>query len=148
VLEASIQLTRELAQVGVARLFVDQTMREWGLDQIRDEAVLITSELSANAVLHARTAFGVTLRSDGAGVRIEVRDQSDRMPAPPYRQRVTTGRGLAIVDSLATSWGARTEGSGKDVWAEIGPRGLPGTGEGDRRNSAGPPAASSSSPIR
>lgn len=45
-LEASIQLARELALVGAARRFVDQTVTEWGLDPIR------------NAVLHARTDSG------------------------------------------------------------------------------------------
>lgn len=130
-LEASIQLARELALVGAARRFVDQTVTDWGLDAIRDEAVLITSELSANAVLHARTDFRVTLRSDGVGLRIEVRDQSDRIPAPaPPSQDATSGRGLTTVDALAASWGARPEGAGKVVWAEIGPRGFSGTGEG------------------
>lgn len=132
VLEASIKLARELALVGAARRFVDQTVTAWGLDAIRDEAVFITSELCANAVEHARSDFRVTLRSGGAShLRIEVHDRSDRIPAPaPPGQDATSGRGLATVGALATSWGARPEGAGKVVWAEIGRRGLSATGEG------------------
>ena len=131
-LEASIQLASELALVGTARRFVDQAVADWGLDPIRDEARLITSELSANAVLHARTDFGVTLRSNGLDyLRIEVRDENSRMPSsvsPP--QEALSGRGLLIVDALATCWGTEFDGGGKVVWAEIGRRALSGTDEG------------------
>jgi hypothetical protein len=131
VLEASIQLACELALVAVARRFVDRTVTEWGLDSIVDEAVLITSELSGNAVLHARTDFRVTLRSDGVGyLRIEVRDRSDRTPEPGLpRQDATSGRGLPTVAALATSWGSRREEAGKVVWADIDSQGASGRGE-------------------
>jgi hypothetical protein len=127
-LEASIELPNELAVVGAARLFVDQTVADWGLDSIRHEARLIASELSANAVLHARTDFGVTLRSDGLGyLRIEVRDENSRIPSSPApREDALSGRGLLIVGALATRWGTQFDGVGKVVWAEIGRRVLAG----------------------
>ena len=92
-----------------------------GLDPICDDARLITSELSANAVLHARTNFGVTLRSDGSGyLRIEVRDHNGHMSSPAApRQDATSGRGLLIVGALAASWGTQPDGDGKVVWAEL-----------------------------
>ena len=131
-LEATIELPNELAVVGAARRFVDQTVGDWGLDPIRHEARLIASELSANAVLHARTDFGLTLRSDGLDyLRIEVRDENSRMPSSPApRQGALSGRGLLIVGALATSWGTQFDGAGKVVWAEIGRRALSGAGEG------------------
>jgi anti-sigma regulatory factor (Ser/Thr protein kinase) len=131
-LEASIQLASELALVGAARRFVDQAVADWGLDPIRNEARLITSELSANAVLHARTDFGVTLRSDGLDyLRIEVRDENSRMPSSGApRQDALSGRGLLIVDGLATCWGTELDGGGKMVWAEIGRRALSRTDKG------------------
>ena len=74
-LESSIELAPDPAELRTARRFVDETLTDWGLESICDDARLITSELSANAVLHARTDFRVTLRSDGLGhLRIEVRD--------------------------------------------------------------------------
>jgi anti-sigma regulatory factor (Ser/Thr protein kinase) len=105
----------------------------WGLDPIRIDAVLITSELCANAVLHARTDLQVRLQSDGLCLRIEVRDGSSRMPSSvPVRNDRTGGRGLAIVAALATSWNAHVDGTGKVVWAEIDLPHLAGTGDGLR----------------
>ena len=131
-LEASIELAPDLALVGVARRFVDQMVTRWGLHDIRDDALLITSELSANAVRHARTAFQVKLQSDGSGhLRIEVRDNSDQMPTHGLLQQdMTGGRGLAIVAALATSWEAEVESAGKVVRAEIHRGCLPSAGDG------------------
>ncbi len=132
-LEASIELAPESELVGVARRFVDQTVMTWGLEPIRVDAVLITSELCANAVLHARTDFQVSLQSDGMCLRIEVRDDSSRMPSSvSVRKDGTGGRGLAIVAALATSWNAHVDGTGKVVWAEIDLPHLSGTRDGLR----------------
>lgn len=122
VLEACIELESDAALVGVVRRFVDQTVTEWELDPMRDDARLIATELAANAILHARTAFKVTLRSNGFGfLRIEVRDDNSRMPAPAGPpEGATSGRGLGVVSALAASWGSQQDGEGKVVWAEIG----------------------------
>ena len=77
-------------------------------------------------MLHACTGFQVSLQSDGLGyLRIEVRDGNARMPprAAPQRE-ATSGRGLAVVGAVATSWGTHFYGDGKVVWAEIGSRAL------------------------
>jgi hypothetical protein len=122
VLEACIELESDPALVGVARHFVDQTLAEWELDPIREDARLIATELVSNAVLHARTEFRLTLRSNGFDfLRIEVRDENTRMPSPAGTPPdATSGRGLAVVTALAASWGTQREGDGKVVWAEIG----------------------------
>lgn len=120
-MEASIVLAPEPTALRVARRFVDETLTDWGLESICDDARLITSELSANAMLHARTDFRVTLRSDGlCHLRIEVRDGTGHMPSPAAPpQDATSGRGLVLVGDLATSWGTRVDGDGKVVWAEL-----------------------------
>lgn len=122
VLEACIELESDPALVAVARHFVDQTVVEWELDPIREDARLIATELVSNAVLHARTEFRVTLRSNGFDfLRIEVRDENTRMPSPAGTpQDATSGRGLAVVTAIAASWGTQRDGDGKVVWAEIG----------------------------
>ena len=122
VLEACIELESDPALVGVARHFVDQTVVEWELDPIREDARLIATELASNAVLHARTEFRLTLRSNGFDfLRIEVRDENTRMPSPAGTpQDATSGRGLAVVTAIAASWGTQRDGDGKVVWAEIG----------------------------
>jgi len=115
-------LEADPALVRVARQFVDQTVTEWELDPVRDGARLIVTELATNGVMHARTQFRVTLRSNGFGfLRIEVRDDNTRMPSPGGPpQDATSGRGLGVVSALATSWGAQGDGDGKVVWAELG----------------------------
>lgn len=122
VLEACIELESDPALVGVARHFVDQTVVEWELDPIREDARLIATELVSNAVLHARTEFRLTLKSNGFDfLRIEVRDENTRMPSPAGTpQDATSGRGLEVVTAIAASWGTQRDGDGKVVWAEIG----------------------------
>jgi hypothetical protein len=51
VLEASIELAPDPAELQTARAFVDETLTAWGLESICEDARLITSELSANALL-------------------------------------------------------------------------------------------------
>jgi hypothetical protein len=121
VLEASIELAADPAELRTARRFVDDTLTDWGLESIGDDARLITSELSANAMLHARTDFRVTLQCAGQGhLRIEVRDGQARMssPAAPHHG-ATSGRGLLLVGTLATAWGTQALSDGKVVWVEL-----------------------------
>ncbi|HET7490221.1 MAG TPA: ATP-binding protein [Acidimicrobiales bacterium] len=124
VLEACLDIESAPALVGAARRFAANTLAEWELEALRDDTVLLTSELVTNAVLHARTTMRLVLRSDGLGfVRIELYDENPRLPmlAPPP-EGATSGRGLALVAALATSWGTRSEAEGKTVWAELGER--------------------------
>lgn len=88
---------------------------------------LVVSELVTNAVMHARVAPRLTLSWDGRCVRIEVSDDGPgrpvlRRPAPT----ATSGRGVALVDSLAEHWGVVPGRGGKTVWAEV--RVLPAAG--------------------
>jgi hypothetical protein len=53
-------------------------------------------------------------------VRIGVEDQSSDQPSVRrYESDAVTGRGLALVEQLASSWGVETTPSGKVVWCEI-----------------------------
>ncbi len=78
-----------------------------------DEARLMVSELAANAVLHARTDFSVSVEALGAVLEIGVTDRSRELP----RERVPDpdgGQGLHIVSELAGRWGCRERGRGQD----------------------------------
>ena len=87
-------------------------------------AVLLTSELVTNAVLHGLTPVTVLVSDDGVRVRVEV---ADGRPGPlslpsegPAADRIS-GRGLGIVDHLADRWGCRPQQdpAGKVVWFEL-----------------------------
>jgi len=104
-----------------ARRFVGATLQAWGRGDLVDDAMLVSAELAANAVVHARSEFEVVLtqRNDGV-VRIAVRDASAAPPvsaAAPWP--VPSGRGLVLVGALSERWGHEMLEGGKLVWAEF-----------------------------
>ena len=121
-LERCLELGCDATNVRVARAFVQATLRQWEMFDLVDSVTLIASELASNAVLHARSDFGVTLRASGAErVRIEVSDENPRLPTDgPCPPGALSGRGLGVVDTIARSWGVYRSGDGKVVWAEVG----------------------------
>ena len=107
--------------IAEARRFVEQHLVAQGRSESVPDACLLVSELVTNAIIHARTAFAVTLVVSRHAVRLEV---SDRSPAPPVIADVTcdgdSGRGLRIVAGLAHDWGVtRDPAGGKSVWASV-----------------------------
>lgn len=113
------------SNVSEARHAVEQALGGWGMDSLVWTAALLVSELAANALLHARTAFTVTLVPLGdGGARLEVRDGSPRLPRTRnYGQDATTGRGLHLLEDLSRRWGVDRSPDGKTVWAELDPQG-------------------------
>ena len=109
--------------VPAARRFVNDTLRRWSVDEaLTWSAALAVTELATNAVVHAVGMFGVTLRIVDDAVRVEVLDSSPRRPRPRhYSDVATTGRGLALVASLAEQWGAIPTAEGKSVWCLLRP---------------------------
>jgi len=119
----SLQLPPNHAAAARARRFVSETMSGWGCVDSIPDAELLVSELVTNAVLHARSATEVTIERDGATVRISVHDASTARPRlRNYGPEAVTGRGLLLVDRIASRWGVDPEAAGKWVWFEIGCR--------------------------
>lgn len=110
--------------VPAVRRAVRAQLIEWGLGDLVDPVSLVVSELATNAVLHARGTLRVTLRREGDGARLEVGDDSPRLPHRRRRSPLSgTGRGLALVAELAGAWGVQvTAGGGKVVWAAFSRR--------------------------
>jgi two-component sensor histidine kinase len=106
-------------------------LAEWGhppASDLSDTVALLVGELSANAVRHGRVPgrdFALRLSVDEtAGLaRVEVVDASETPPPPvvaPAGEDDESGRGLSLVDALATRWGCcPREPIGKIVWAEL-----------------------------
>jgi anti-sigma regulatory factor (Ser/Thr protein kinase) len=114
-----VELAAQPTAARTARSAVREALDQWGLDVLVDDAVLLTSEMVTNAVLHARSAtvLTLTLVADDA-VRLEVADASGVLPRPHhYAATSTTGRGLRLLESLARDWGTETTPTGKRVWA-------------------------------
>ena len=91
---------------GVARGFVVQCLRYWGYDGIVPDAELLTSEVVTNAVLHVGGLLVVELDDLRDGVLIVVEDPDPALPTQRSPGPLEGGgRGLQIVDALASAWG-------------------------------------------
>ena len=116
---------RELPNAATAcidgRRFVAQHLSRWQVpDQVSDEATLLTSELVANAVRHAPPPLCLEVTADTTTIRIEVHDSDPIAPVltrPDFSSR--GGRGVWLVDMIASRWGYRPEPPGKVVWFEM-----------------------------
>lgn len=109
--------------VRTARQGVATACAAWGLGRdVQESAELVVSELVTNAVLHGGDGpVELCLLHRPAGVRVEVTDTSPHTPsfgAGPSAD-AESGRGLVIVQSLATRWGTSAEAGFKTVWAHI-----------------------------
>ena len=121
------QLTRRLtthlaAQRGApreARQFVRGALAEVDPDLV-DAVELLVSELVTNAVIHASSAPRLEVALLPDRVRVEVQDDDPALPARrvPDEDR-PGGRGLLLLDGVASSWGAEPRGDGKVVWFEV-----------------------------
>lgn len=112
--------------VATARAFVRDTLQGWGFSDIVDDAVVLTSELVTNAVVHAGTAADVLCLRTEHGVRVEVADHYPEREIPlqdsghdighPDREG---GRGLMLCGALASRWGVEYSPTQKHVWFQL-----------------------------
>lgn len=90
-----------------------------------DDAVLLTSELVTNAVVHAGTPVQVTCRLAEGAVEVVVSDGHPGriVPEAPGREAVpserTGGRGLLLPAALASAWGVAYGRASKAVWFRL-----------------------------
>jgi anti-sigma regulatory factor (Ser/Thr protein kinase) len=117
----AVELLGRPASVREARVFAGAVLADDGVEaSIIEVALLLVSELVTNAVVHAPGTICLTVHSDAHGVRIEVEDQGRGRPAQrPTTRNQPDGRGLQVVDNLATDWGTIRRASNKVVWCEI-----------------------------
>jgi anti-sigma regulatory factor (Ser/Thr protein kinase) len=103
---------------------VDQLMVS-GRDHRAEEAAMCVSELAANAVDHTHDGFEVALTDGDGTIRVAVTDCADETPQlRPVDPAADRGRGLLIVDSVASRWGVESatvtgRANGKTVWFEL-----------------------------
>lgn len=124
VIDATLRLSPEPASVAKARRFVGSTLGTWGETGAVDVVVLLTSEVVTNAVLHAGPHHAgeemvMELVWDEDVIRVEVKDHAGRLPVARHIPGALGGRGLPILDALASAWGVTPCHSGKVVWFEV-----------------------------
>jgi hypothetical protein len=100
-----------------ARHFTVATLAAWGAADFADDAALVVTELAANAIVHAHSAFTVILSALDDLLRISVRDAT---PLRGTMLRAVPLHGLGAVDAMASQWGVEPLGAaGKTVWVDL-----------------------------
>ncbi|GGV00920.1 hypothetical protein GCM10010260_41620 [Streptomyces filipinensis] len=119
---AALELLGGVEAAPRARAFASGVLTSWRFPaELHDLGVLATSELVANSLQHGTPPMRLRLRRTDRRLIIEVTDGDDHLPR---RRRAEpgdeSGRGIAIVATIASSWGCRrTPGGGKAVWCEF-----------------------------
>lgn len=112
----------ELDSVREARHFATRLLGPApGGEQLTEDAAIVVTELAANAVLHARSGFTLTLSRSAATIRIAVKDHlplgAGSGGNSPFDVKV--GHGLSVVAQIARRWAVERLPDGKVVWAEL-----------------------------
>ena len=94
---------------------------------LRDDLMLLLTEVVTNAVLHSGAREGdpieIDLRERRESIYVIVTDPGNGFDRPRRLEpdhSTTGGLGLVLVDRLARAWGTRRDASGSTVWFELG----------------------------
>ncbi len=123
----TIRVPAHPASVGIVRKAVVLDLEARGMPEgTVDEAEIVASELTTNALCHAHPLADGTIRVRWKVrldvVEIEVTDGGgESVPRPAPRSPLAhSGRGLRIVRALAHEWGVTQDRTGRTVWAALG----------------------------
>jgi anti-sigma regulatory factor (Ser/Thr protein kinase) len=118
-----IFFSAEPREVAALRRIIRSHLMRWGLLTVVEAAELCVSELVTNVIKHVGvgTPATLTVSMSGTNLRLEVRDPSmgvlsANLPASPEAEE---GRGLALVEAMAESWGVCLTAGGKATWCEL-----------------------------
>lgn len=138
--EARLRLRAETAEIAEVRRLLRRLLASWRLDKLLEEGdvELLASETATNAVRHAGTEATVVVRYLGDCVRVEVGDGSRAQPqVRSARPEDTSGRGMALVETLSSRWGVTPTTDGKWVWFEVPARPVPPRSDGGGSDGGG-----------
>jgi anti-sigma regulatory factor (Ser/Thr protein kinase) len=114
----------QAAGLSEARAQLQALLHDWAQPDQVDTAVLLTSELVGNVLMHTDQSAVLTATLSGDPgrrvLRVEVSDNGDELPhqrAPG--EMASSGRGLMLLDILSGQWSVRPESEGKTVWFSL-----------------------------
>ncbi|HTJ37233.1 MAG TPA: SpoIIE family protein phosphatase [Dactylosporangium sp.] len=118
-----IRLPADHSSPGLAREAIRTIAHERDLGPILDEALLLVTELTTNSVVHAGTEVDLEITASDAGITVAVLDFRPGMISPTIHDAGADlperGRGLLLVEQLATAWGTTHFAGGKGVWFRL-----------------------------
>lgn len=136
--QCAVELQALPPRIGQVRRIVSAQLRYWNLDPLIEMAALGVTELLTNVHRHVEPDKTCTVEIEFLLDRltVSVHDHDPRLPALVRLQDgpdrlATSGRGLALIEAVSESWGARPQGdAGKVVWFTLpalpaAPAGIP-----------------------
>ncbi|MEU2181698.1 ATP-binding protein [Streptomyces thermolilacinus] len=122
--QCAVELQALPSRIGQVRRIVSAQLRYWNLDPLIEKAALGVTELLTNVHRHAKPDKICTVEIEFLLDRltVSVHDHDPRLPAVVHLEDgpdplATSGRGLALIEAVSESWGARPQGdAGKVVW--------------------------------
>ena len=124
-IDLTARLQPRAENVGVARDLARRALAGWPHPDAIDTVVLLTSEVVTNAIVHGgphepSEELTVAVTHGDGWARVNVTDGNSRPPviAEEWTDDLS-GRGMLMVDELASAWGYRSLLSGKAVWFEV-----------------------------
>lgn len=124
-----VRLPADPRTPAAARALVRSLLAEADLAELTNEALLLTTELSTNAVEHARTDLDLEVVADRGGLTVTVSDFARgpveeltigvRNEGSDIADIAERGRGLLLVDHFASRWGTTYLPAGKGVWFRL-----------------------------
>lgn len=126
-----VRLPADRRTPAAARSVVREILADAELSELLDEALLLTTELATNGVMHAGTDLDIEVAADPSGLTVMVTDfapgEVERFAIRPVartnERRDGTlperGRGLLLVDHFASRWGVTHLPTGKGVWFRL-----------------------------
>ncbi|GIE88879.1 hypothetical protein Areg01_56460 [Actinoplanes regularis] len=119
---ATMHVAAEPTGPSRVRQWMSARLREWQAPEaVISAAILCTSELTTNALLHAGTPAQVHIDLNAERLLVSVADTGTR--GSVIRAQTDTlasrGRGLGLIEELSDSWGTDPTVRGSTVWFEM-----------------------------
>lgn len=117
---ASKVFSRATTSPAEARRFVAATLDNWQEQHLMDTVQLLISELVTNVIVHTTAAPDVRVSLYPSHLHVAVVDSSP-VPVTPRSpsDEAVSGRGLQLVEALASAWGTTQIDRGKVVWFDV-----------------------------
>jgi anti-sigma regulatory factor (Ser/Thr protein kinase) len=120
-----------------ARSITRDVLARWELASIAETACLLLSELVANVVRHGAWPSELTIGRRPGRIHVAVSDRGPHLPRRAHPSvSAPSGRGLALVEDIAASWGCVPLDDGKVVWFELPFQPRSGSSPGTARSGA------------
>ncbi len=119
--EAWMRLGPDRRSIAELRQLLRRLLGSWRMEELAGGDIeLLATEIATNGVVHTDSPVTVIVRYLGPVIRVEVGDGSREAPVTgtPSVDDLK-GRGLMLVEALASSWGITPTRTGKRVWFEV-----------------------------